>query len=140
MTNSTDLAALAVGDTLPAHVQGPIKRATLALFAGASNDYVPLHIDSDFAKAAGMDDVFGHGMLSMAYLAQLITHWVSQERLLSWTVRFTAITPLYATVTATGEITEIFEDAGRRCARLAVRTVTDKGVTTIDGEAVIRIN
>src|SRR3546814_9987745 len=89
--------------TLPAHTQGPINRATLALFAGASNDYVPLHIDSDFAKAAGMDDVFGHGMLSMAYLAQLITHWVPQERLLSWTVRFTAITPLYATVTATGE-------------------------------------
>jgi acyl dehydratase len=140
MTNSTDLAALAVGDTLPPHVQGPINRATLALFAGASNDYVPLHIDSDFAKAAGMDDVFGHGMLSMAYLAQLVTHWVPQERLLSWNVRFTSITPLYATVTATGEVTEIFDDGASRCARVAVRTVTDKGATTIDGEAVIRIN
>lgn len=140
MTNSTELAALAVGGTLPPHVQGPINRATLALFAGASNDYVPLHIDSDFAKAAGMDDVFGHGMLSMAYLAQLVTHWVPQERLLSWTVRFTAITPLYATVTSSGEITEIFDDGDRRCARLAVRTVTDAGTTTIDGEAVIQIN
>src|SRR3546814_6132757 len=57
MTHKTDFAALAVGDKLPPHVQGPINRATLALFAGASNDYVPLHIDSDFAKAAGMPDV-----------------------------------------------------------------------------------
>ena len=140
MISQTELAALAAGDKLPPHVQGPINRATLALFAGASNDHVPLHIDSDFAKAAGMPDVFGHGMLSMAYLAQLITHWVPQERLRSWTVRFTAITPLYATVTATGEVTEIFDDGERRCARLAVRTVTDAGTTTIDGEAIIQIN
>src|SRR3546814_11955255 len=82
-----------------------------------------------------MPDVFGHGMLSMAYLAQLITHWAPQDRLLSWTVRFTAITPLYATVTATGEVTEIFDDGERRCARLAVRTVTDAGPTTNDGQA-----
>src|SRR3546814_19603464 len=76
MTNSTDLAALAVGDTLPAHTQGPINRATLALFAGASNDYLPLHIDSDFAKAAGMDDFFGPGMPSMAYPAPPNPPWV----------------------------------------------------------------
>src|SRR3546814_20856968 len=87
-----------------------------------------------------MPDVFGHGMLSMAYLAQLITHWAPQDRLLSWTVRFTAIPPLYATVTATGEVTEIFDDGERRCARLAVRTVTAAGTTTLEGEAVLQNN
>ena len=132
--------SLAVGTRLPELVRGPIDRTTLALFAGASHDHVRLHIDSDYARDAGMGDVFAHGMLSMAYLAQALHSWAPQDRIRRWNVRFTAITPLYATVTATGEITEIFEDAGRRCARLAVRTVTDKGVTTIDGEAVIRIN
>src|SRR3546814_20509214 len=105
----THIAAPRVGDKLPPHVQDPINRATLALFAGASNDYVPLHIDSDFAKAAGMPDVFGHGMLSMAYLAQLITHWAPQDRLLSWTGRFTAITPLFDTVACTGRVTTLFD-------------------------------
>src|SRR3546814_19304214 len=102
MTHRTDFAARAVGDKRPPHVQGPINRATLALFAGASNDYVPLHIDSDFATAAGMPDVFGHGMLSLAYLAQLITHWAPQDRQLRWTALFTAIPPTYAPRTATG--------------------------------------
>jgi acyl dehydratase len=127
------------GDTLPELVRGPIDRATLALFAGASHDHVPLHIDSDFAKAAGMDDVFAHGMLSMAWLAQMLTHWAPQERLRRWTVRFTAITPLHATVTCRGEITEIFEEAGERLARVRIGSWTDTNVQTLDGEAVVAL-
>lgn len=128
-----------VGDTLPELVRGPIDRATLALFAGASHDHVPLHIDSDFAKAAGMDDVFAHGMLSMAYLAQMLTHWAPQERLRRWNVRFTAITPLHATVTCRGEITEIFEEAGERLARIRIGSWTGKNMQTLDGEAVVAL-
>ena len=128
-----------MGDTLPELVRGPIDRATLALFAGASHDHVPLHIDSDFAKAAGMDDVFAHGMLSMAWLAQMLTHWAPQERLRRWNVRFTAITPLHATVTCRGEITEIFEEAGERLARVRIGSWTDGNVQTLDGEAVVAL-
>lgn len=129
-----------VGSKLPDLTHGPISRATLALFAGASNDHVPLHIDSDYAKSAGMDDVFGHGMLSMAYLAQLLTHWRPQADLLRWNVRFTAITPLHATVISTGEITEILEEDGCRVARIRVRTTTDAGVVTIEGDAFVAID
>ena len=45
----------------------------LALFAGASGDHNPIHIDIDFARKAGMPDVFAHGMLSMAWLGRLLT-------------------------------------------------------------------
>jgi acyl dehydratase len=135
-----DLGALTVGDYLPELVQGPIDRGTLALFAGASNDHVRLHIDSDFAKVAGMPDVFGHGMLSMAYLAQMITHWVPQDRLQSWSVRFMAITPLYATVTCRGEVTEIFAEAGKRFARLSVGAWIDDTTQTLGGDAVIALD
>ena len=131
--------SVAIGDTLPELVRGPIDRATLALFAGASHDHVPLHIDSDFAKAAGMDDVFAHGMLSMAYLAQMLTHWAPQDRLRRWTVRFTAITPLHATVTCRGKVTEIFEESGERLARVRIGSWTDKDVQTLDGEAVVAL-
>lgn len=128
-----------VGYRLPELVRGPIDRATLALFAGASHDHVPLHIDSDFAQAAGMDDVFAHGMLSMAWLAQMLTHWTPQERLRRWSVRFTAITPLHATVTCRGEITEIFEEAGERLALVRIGSWTDTNVQTLDGEAVVAL-
>jgi acyl dehydratase len=135
-----DNDTIAVGYQLPRHSQGPITRATLALFAGASNDHIPIHIDSDVAKAAGRDDVFGHGMLSMAYLAQLLTHWRPQARLLRWDARFTAVTPLYATVHSQGEVTEILVENGHRVARIALRTVTDKDVVTIEGQAFVALN
>jgi acyl dehydratase len=135
-----DCAAVKVGDLLPEIVKPPLARGTLALFAGASNDHVLLHIDSDFAKAAGMPDVFGHGMLSMAYLAQLITHWAPAERLKTWNVRFTAITPLYAVVTCRGEVTEIFEENGERVARLSIGAWIDDGTQTLGGEAVIALD
>ncbi len=131
--------SVTVGDTLPELVRGPIDRATLALFAGASHDHVRLHIDSDFARAAGMDDVFAHGMLSMAWLAQMLTHWAPQKRLRRWNVRFTAITPLYATVTCRGEIAEIFEEAGERLARVRIGSWTDKNVQTLEGEAFVAL-
>lgn len=128
-----------VGERLPERISAPVSRATLALFAGASHDHVPLHIDSDFARAAGMGDVFGHGMLSMAYLAQMLTRWAPQDRLRRWNLRFTAITPLHATVTCRGEVTEIFEEAGERLARVRIGSWIDDGTQTLDGEAVVAL-
>src|ERR1700761_4148676 len=129
-----------VGDKLPDHVQGPITRTTLALFAGASNDHVRLHIDSDYVKEAGMPDVFAHGMLSMAYMGQLLTHWAPQKQLRHWQVRFLAITPLHATVTCSGEIAAIFEEGGEKRARLKVIATTQDGTPTLDGEAVVALH
>jgi len=124
------------GDHFPELVRGPITRHTLALFAGASHDHVPLHTDSDFAKAAGMDDVFAHGMLSMAWLAQALRLWVPADRLLSWNVRFTAITPLHATVYCRGHVVEC--DGNR--ARLSIGAWTDQDIQTLDGIAVIALD
>ena len=53
-----------VGDTLPPLTLPPVNRTTLALFCGASGDHNPIHIDIDFARKAGMPDVFAHGMLA----------------------------------------------------------------------------
>src|SRR5262245_31638307 len=85
----------------------PISRSTLALFAGASGDHNPIHIDLDVARSAGLDDVFAQGMLSMAYLGRLLTDWFPQERIRSFSVRFAAITPLHAAPTCTGEVVKV---------------------------------
>lgn len=134
-----ELDAPHIGQQLPELVRGPITRGMLALFAGASHDHVLLHIDSDYAQAAGMDDVFGHGMLSMAWLAQAVRSWAPPERLRRWSSRFTAITPLHAVVQCRGEIVEIFEEEGEQRARLKIGAWTDRGVQTLDGEAVVAI-
>lgn len=128
------------GEQLPELVRGPITRGTLALFAGASHDHVLLHIDSDYAKAAGMDDVFGHGMLSMAYLAQAVRSWAPADKLRTWSTRFTAITPLGATVHCRGAVAEVFDHFGERCARLTIGAWTGDHIQTLAGEAIVALD
>lgn len=128
-----------VGDVLPPLTLPPISRRTLALYAGASADHNPLHIDSDAAHAAGWPDVFAHGMLSAAYLGRMLVAWAPQERLRSLNLRFSSITHLQETPTCTGEIVEKIEQDGERCVRVAIRCANQKDDSRLVGEALIAL-
>ncbi|MQA62571.1 MAG: dehydratase [Actinophytocola sp.] len=132
----TTTPAIEVGAELPPLRLEPISRTTLALFAGASGDHNPIHIDLDVAKSAGLHDVFAHGMLSMAYLGRLLTGWVPQRAIRSYRVRFAAITPVHGAPTCTGHVVSV-ED-GLATIELAV-TLAD-GTTTLTGDAVVEID
>ena len=140
MTSPADhgrLFRLRVGEQLPVLTRGPITRGTLALFAGASNDHAFLHIDTDYVRAAGMPDVFVHGMLTMAYLGHLLTSLVRQEDVLEWNVRFVAITPVLATVTCSGKVLDVFVTTGEQRGRLRLEARTDTGNVVASGEALV---
>ena len=128
-----------IGDTLPPLTFGPISRTALALYAGASGDHNPIHIDTDFARKAGMDDVFAHGMLSMAQLGRLVTDWAGQENVTSLSTRFSAITPVGATLTCTGEVTETLTHDGAPHLRLRLSVTLADGTQTLKGDALVRI-
>ena len=131
---------VAVGDAMPVLQLAPISRTTLALFAGASGDHNPIHIDIDFAQKAGMKDVFAHGMLSMAYLARALTEWVPQRRILSYGVRFAAITQLGDRVQCSGKVVEKLTHAGRPCARIELTAAKRSGEVTLAGEALVALD
>jgi len=137
--NLQSFEGVSVGDTLPEHVSRPITRSTLALFAGASGDHHPIHLDLDFAKNAGWPDVFAQGMLSMAFLAQLMTKWAPQDRLRSLSGRFVAITPVGAAVTCSGQVVAKLEEAGEKRIVIAIKARVGNGVDTIVGEAVVAL-
>ncbi len=128
-----------VGDTLPPLTLEPINRTTLALFAGASNDHNAIHIDIDFARKAGMPDVFAHGMLSMAYLGRLLTLWVDQRQIRNFGVRFVGITHLGHRITCTGHVVEKLEAEGERRVKLELRTANQYGESKILGDAVVAL-
>lgn len=129
-----------VGDRLPAITFGPISRATLALYAGASGDHNAIHIDSDMAKASGMPDVFAQGMLSFGVLARVAAEWAGADRLRSFGARFVSMTQVHDLVTCTGEVTECFEVDGERRARVAVTATAQDGRRTLTGEAVVALD
>ena len=125
---------VSVGDELPAIIKPPLTRATLALFAGASADHNPVHIDIDAAREAGLPDVIGHGMLTMAYVAQVLTAWVPPSAIRSYSVRFVAPTRIGDALTCTGSI--VAKETGDSGAvRIALQAVDQFGDIKVRGGA-----
>jgi acyl dehydratase len=125
------------GDALPGFTAGPISRHALALYCGASGDHNPIHVDLDFARSAGMDDVFAHGMLSAAYLARLLTNWAPQSALREFAVRFVAITHVGDEVRCTGQVVERFEAQGETRLRVELNARSQTGELRLSGVAVL---
>lgn len=130
---------ISVGDEIPSLTTAEISRTTLALYAGASGDHNPMHIDIDFAKKFGMDDVFAPGMLSMAYLGRMLTNWVPQTSIREYGVRFASITKLHDKIVCTGKIVEKFENNGEKLVRLEIAALNQDGDVKLSGQAVIAI-
>ena len=128
---------ITVGQNIPGLSFGPIDRAPLALYAGASADHNPVHIDSDLAQKAGFEDVFAHGLLSTAQFGRLISNWVGPERLVNLETRFIALTQIGDTITFTGEVTELFHKNGVEYAQVALAAFRQNGERTLDGKALI---
>ena len=133
------IKTLKVGDILEPLTQKPISRSTLALFAGASGDHNPIHIDIDFAKSLGLDDVFAHGMLGMAYLGRFLTLFTDQKNLRSYSVRFSSITQVGAELKCSGKVTEIFEEKDEKFMKLELSATDQNNDVKLMGNAVIAI-
>lgn len=132
-------ADVAVGDEPIRLEADPISRTTLALYAGASGDHNPMHIDLDYAKAAGQSDVFAHGMLSMAYLGRAVTSWVPQSAMRKFSTQFKAITRIGEKIVVTGKVAEKLEADGEKRVRVELVATNEKGETKATGEAVVAL-
>ena len=133
------IKTLKAGDKLEPLTQKPISRSTLALFAGASGDHNPIHIDIDFAKSVGLDDVFAHGMLGMAYLGRFLTLFTDQKNLRSYSVRFSSITQVGAELKCSGKVTEIFEEKDEKFMQLELSATDQNNDVKLMGDAVIAL-
>lgn len=71
-------------------VYGPIERADIVRYAGASGDFNPIHIDEGYARRTGAPTVFAMGMLPAGYLAHAVSDWFGgPQHLRRFKVRFT---------------------------------------------------
>ena len=136
---SNCLASAQVGSIVVDKSFPRITRTALALYAGASGDHNPMHIDIDFARKAGFPDVFSQGMLVMAMLGQALTDAVRPDRLRSFSTRFVAITELGAKIHCEGTVAELLEADGEKRARLQLTAKDETGDIKLSGEAVVAL-
>lgn len=111
----------------------PISRHALALYCGASGDSNPIHVDLDFARAAGFPDVFAHGMLVMAYLGVALEEAGPRDGIKLFSTRFVAITQLHARITCEARIA----DVGEQTIVLDLVARDEAGEVKLEGKAVV---
>lgn len=137
--SAPSLSSIQVGHQLEKLAIPALNRTTLALYAGASGDHVPLHIDIDYARKAGMPDVFGHGMLTVAWIARMLTTWVDQRQILKINARFVGITHLANEVTCTGRVAEKWVEEDKNLVRVEIEATNQYGEIKVVAEATIAI-
>jgi acyl dehydratase len=127
-----------VSTALPTSIElycGPFSAVDLALYAAASGDHNPLHLDADVARAAGFDKPVVHGMLTMACVARLFTDRFGATALLALSTRFTGVAlrgdglALHATLTEQDD----------RTATYTLRGGTLSGSEVVTGSARVRL-
>ena len=95
-----------VGDEIPSF-SNTWDRMTGFMYAGASLDFNPIHIDPDIAKLSGQPNVFAHGLFNMALLGKTIIDWIGDPGdLKKFSVQFRARVFPGDTVTFKGKIVE----------------------------------
>jgi acyl dehydratase len=86
-----DADGVVAGAELGEVVFGPLTRADIVRYAGASGDFNPIHIDEGYARSTGAPTVFAMGMLPAGYLAHAVSDWFGgPHRLRRFKVRFSA--------------------------------------------------
>lgn len=93
-------------NTVPDLSIGLVTRASLAIYAGASWDHNPMHIDIDVARANGREDVFAHGMLVMAYMTRAVTTHLPCLTLTAIDARFMKVMPVGVALTVATKVLE----------------------------------
>jgi acyl dehydratase len=112
-----------------------LKRTQIAMYAGASGDFHPMHSDETYAKAMGMPGVFAHGMLTMGLCARALARVAGDEALADFGARF--LRPVWPGDTLTARVTraDVALRAGRTLARFGLEARNDRGERVLAADA-----
>lgn len=136
MAKTMSFDALKEGDELPP-VRKEVTQEKINQYAEASQDFNPLHTDLEFAKTTPFGGTVAHGLLSLAYISEMMTRsfargWLAGGKL---TVSFLAPVRPGDIVTARGVVKGKREEEGRRVVVCEVFCETQKGERVVSGEA-----
>lgn len=128
------------GRPLPTIVKR-VTREQIHSYARASGDHNPLHLDEAFAARTPFGRPIAHGMLTLAFLSEMMTqafgeHWLEGGRL---KVRFRA--PVYPgdQVSTQGEVVKEMRDKGFRYLECSIALRNQRGEDVVTGTATVRL-
>src|SRR5258707_2536412 len=117
--------AVRVGDRLPVF-QRRTDFAEWNRYAAVNDEFVPIHMDDEAGRAAGLPGAIGMGLLQVAYLHNLVRDWLDDRgRILAFSCRFNSPNVRNRIVSASGAVVEVSDHADGIAAVLEIWTVDD---------------
>jgi acyl dehydratase len=128
------------GDIIGPLVKPPVTKTQLVMYSGASGDFNPIHTVDEFAKEAGLGGVIAHGMLTMAFVGQMLTDTIGVEgNLQTFGVRFTGMVRPGDVITCEGRVTETREEGEWKIVSCEIWASNQKGDRVVSGQAVFAV-
>ena len=128
-----------MGYEIPAKNIGFFNQNDLVKYAIASGDFNPIHLDKEFAKTMGLDNVIAHGMLIMAHLGKSIANSNSVSFLKHFSVQFCSITKLEEKLICKGEVSKIGKNNQKKNITLKLKVLNLSGEVKILGKMIFFI-
>ncbi len=130
------LSDLKEGTNLP-EIKRSIRQEYINLYAEASRDFNPIHIDKEFAMNTPLGGTIAHGMLILAYVSQMMTaafgqKWISGGKL---NVRFKAPARPGDVITVSGKVSRLDKSEEHTLVDCHILCSNQKGEAVITGEA-----
>jgi acyl dehydratase len=105
-------------------------------FAAVNDEFIPLHMDPEAARAAGQRDVFGMGNLRLSYLHNLLHAWLAgRGDVVELSCEFRALNFRGDVLTARGRVTGKEQVRSGRVIHLELGVENQRGEETTPGEA-----
>jgi acyl dehydratase len=141
MVYMLDLKSLQAGQPLP-QIRRSVTREDISLYASASGDFNPLHLDEEFAAKTPAGGIIAHGMLVLAYVSQMLTEafamgWLSSGKL---NIRFKAPARPGDVLTVTGKIEKIQSRGEKTLVTCSVLCSNQNGEAVITGDATVAVD
>jgi acyl dehydratase len=101
-------------------------------YAAVTDEFVPIHMDDEPARAQGFDRAIGMGNLMWAYLHDMLREWMGDDgRILSMKGSFRAPNLRGMTVEARGTVTRVRDEDGARLVDLDLAVVDHDNPDTV---------
>lgn len=123
---------------MTADYERTISEADIAIFAGVSGDFNPVHMNEEFAQGTMFRSRIAHGMLTASFISTVVGTRLpgSGAIYVSQNLRFRAPVRIGDTVRAEVEITAL--NPNKRFVTLDTRALVD-GKPVLTGEAVMMV-
>jgi 3-hydroxybutyryl-CoA dehydratase len=118
-----------------------VVQENVRLYAEASGDYNPIHLDPEFVKKAGLDGTIAHGMLVLAYVSAYMTSLFGKDWLTggSLNIRFKAPAKPGDVLTFKGKVNKLERQEDNVLATCDISCDNQQKDAVIAGEVKVRI-